>query len=117
MEIKMSWKSISRKKKFINNERTIEAKKGTKTNPPVVLPVVLAEWPQNGHGVVRLTLTEYKGHKRLDLRSYYYAKGGDLRPSRNGVVVPFERLSEVRKGLRKAKELAEELGLITRRVP
>jgi hypothetical protein len=72
----------------------------------------LAEWPHNGHQVVRILLTEYRGQKRLDLRIWFRAEGGELRASRSGIVVPLERLSEVRKGLRKAKEIAVELGLM-----
>ena len=35
-----------------------------------------------------------------------------FRPTRTGIWLPLERLSEVRKGLREAEEIAAELGLI-----
>jgi Transcriptional Coactivator p15 (PC4) len=87
-----------------------------KKNPPKkkckTLPVVLVEWPRKDNEVVRIELTDYKGRKGLNIRVWFRAEGAPLRPTRIGIWLPLERLSQVRKGLRKAKEIAAELGLI-----
>jgi hypothetical protein len=116
----MSWKSISRKTSE-SVERGGKAKEHTTTKnrrskirpaSATKFPIVLAEWPRNHNQVVKIVLTDYKGRKGINIRVWFRAEGGDIRPSRTGIWLPLERLSEVRKGLRKAKEIAAELGLI-----
>lgn len=76
------------------------------------LPVLLVEWPRKSNEVIRIELTDYKGRKGLNIRVWFRAEGGDLRPTRVGIWLPLERLSQVRKGLRKAEKIAVELGLV-----
>jgi Transcriptional Coactivator p15 (PC4) len=79
---------------------------------PVALPIVVAEWPRNEREVVRITLSRYKGHTSIDIRVWFRAEEGDFRASRRGISVRLAEISGVRKGLRKAHEIAVELGLI-----
>ena len=62
--------------------------------------------------IIRLELTRYKGRMGLNIRVWFRAEGGDLCPTRTGIWLPLERLSEIHEGLRKAEEIAVELGLI-----
>jgi len=116
----MSWKSISRKTSK-SVERGGNAKEHTATKngrsklrpgSATKFPIALAEWPRNHNQIVRIVLTEYNGRKGINIRVWFRAEGGDVRPTRTGIWLPLERLSEVRKGLRKAKEIAAELGFI-----
>ena len=73
---------------------------------------MVAEWPRNEREVVRITLSSYKGHTSIDIRVWFRAEEGDFRASRRGISVRLAEISGVRKGLRKAHEIAVELGLI-----
>jgi hypothetical protein len=79
---------------------------------PVVLPVIIAEWPRNGSEVIRLTLEKYRRFYRADLRIWFLDDGGVLRRTQRGVPIPLEDLVSIRKGLRKAERIAVENGLI-----
>jgi hypothetical protein len=98
----------------------VEKKRKTKKTPttkdqpsaPVRLPVVVADWPRNSAEVLRLTLETYRGRNRADLRIWYRADGGELRRTRRGVPIPLEDILSIINGLRKAEEMAVELGLV-----
>jgi hypothetical protein len=83
-----------------------------RSSAPVVLPVIIAEWPRNSTEVIRLTFERYRGLRRADLRIWFLDDSGELRRTRRGVPIPLEDLVSIRNGLRKADEAAVELGLV-----
>ena len=48
--------------------------------------------------VWQLAVVEYKGHTSGDFRKWYWA-GDNLKPSREGLKIPLERLAELRAGI------------------
>jgi len=46
---------------------------------------VIAQFEKNATEVVRVSLTEYRGHKLLDIRVYYSDDEGQYRPTKKGV--------------------------------
>lgn len=59
---------------------------------------ILFEQPQRGD-VWRLEVTEYEGRTFGNLRKWYRDREGTLKPSREGVTIPLERLRELEAAL------------------
>ena len=57
-------------------------------------------------------LSKFKGHISIDVRIWFRTERGELRPSRRGVSLRLPEVSDIRAGLRKAQEIAVEVGLI-----
>jgi hypothetical protein len=46
---------------------------------------MIAQFEKNATEVVRVSLTEYRGHKLIDVRVYYSDDEGQYRPTKKGV--------------------------------
>lgn len=63
--------------------------------------------------MIYVTLKEFKGHKLVDIRTYFRPHSGDeLVPSQKGVTFKFDTavLDEVKAALRQAQEMAKTAG-------
>jgi hypothetical protein len=55
---------------------------------------------------VQVALKEFKGHRLVDVRTYFRPQaGGDMIPTQKGVAFKFAMLDEVKEALRKAQTL------------
>ncbi|KAJ3340664.1 hypothetical protein HDU93_006521 [Gonapodya sp. JEL0774] len=45
----------------------------------------------------RVTLSTYKGRKMVDIREYYSAAGGEMKPGKKGISLPFEQFELLKK--------------------
>lgn len=66
-------------------------------------PTIIAEWQKNSRESVRVTLGEYAGKPNCDVRIWYEAKDGSLKPSPKGVTVSLEQLPQLAEALVKAQ--------------
>ncbi len=58
------------------------------------------QFPKNATEEVRASLTEYKGHKLIDLRIYYEPEeGGERRPTKKGVTIDVGLYPELKKAM------------------
>ena len=73
---------------------------------------LISEFRKNSQEVVRVSLTEFKGHQLLDLRVYYEDDAGELKPSRKGVALSVDLYAELRKAVLKAGEVLSEAGIL-----
>jgi hypothetical protein len=63
---------------------------------------VVHQFPKNATEEVRASLTEYKGHKLIDLRIYYEPEeGGERRPTKKGVTIDVGLYPELKKAMMK----------------
>ena len=71
---------------------------------------ILHQFPKNASEEVRVSITEYKGHKLIDLRIYYEPDdGGDRRPTKKGITIDVGLYPELKKAMMKMeKELLEK---------
>jgi len=71
---------------------------------------VLHQFPKNASEEVRVSLTEYKGHKLIDLRIYYEPEEGqERRPTKKGITIDVGLYPELKKGIMKMeKELIKK---------
>lgn len=76
------------------------------------LPLIFLTVPKNSREHIRVALDEYKGHTLADLRLFYDAGGGELRPSAKGITIRPEFLSPVIAALQEAEREARARGLI-----
>jgi hypothetical protein len=61
---------------------------------------VLHQFAKNATEEVRVSLTEYKGHKLIDLRIYYEPDdAGERRPTKKGITIDVGLYPELKKAL------------------
>ena len=71
---------------------------------------ILHQFPKNATEEIRVSLTEYKGHKLIDLRIYYEPEdGGERRPTKKGITIDVGLYPELKKAMIKVeKELLKK---------
>lgn len=73
---------------------------------------VVYRFQRNSEEEVRFTLHEYKDRQYLDLRLWFLpADGGEYKPTRKGLTLPLEFLSELKKGVAKTEQEAPKTAL------
>jgi len=66
---------------------------------------ILHQFTKNATEEVRASLTEYKGHKLIDLRIYYDPEdGGDRRPTKKGITIDVSLYPELKKAMLKIEK-------------
>ncbi len=78
-------------------------------------PHVVAAWPRNARETVQVTLDIFKGVAVVDVRSWYPAPGGELRPSRSGVTLGAHHLPMLADALARALAEAKARAMLTGR--
>ncbi|KKB12384.1 hypothetical protein VE25_07480 [Devosia geojensis] len=64
---------------------------------------IIATIPKNANEELRISLTEYQGHRLCAVRVYYDPRdGGDMRPGKSGVNVRLTMLPEIIEALQEA---------------
>ncbi len=65
---------------------------------------------KNSREELRVTLEEYRGHDLLNLRVWFEAEDGTMRPGKQGLALRLELLPELRQALEAAQAQAERQG-------
>lgn len=63
----------------------------------------VAEIIKNSRECIRITLDEYQGHDLVNIRVWYDAGDGEMRPTKKGLAFKTELLTEVREALSSIK--------------
>ena len=74
---------------------------------------VIVEFAKNAAEVVRISLTEYRGHQLIDARVYYSADEGEYRPTKKGLSLSVGLYTELRQALLTLEKVLLERKLIT----
>ncbi|MFC2169959.1 transcriptional coactivator p15/PC4 family protein [Acidobacteriota bacterium] len=61
------------------------------------------EFNKNSVEKVKITLQEFKGHKLLDIRVYYEKDKNEFLPTKRGISLSLDLLSELLAGIKKVK--------------
>lgn len=71
---------------------------------------IVHQFVKNATEEVRVSLTEFKGHKLIDVRIYFEPEdGGERRPTKKGITVDVSLYPELKRALLKLeKELLKE---------
>jgi hypothetical protein len=73
---------------------------------------VLVQSIQKGKSQVRISISEFKGHEYIDIRTFYLPKNGggeEYLPTKRGVTIPTDSYWHLLKGI---VELGSTLGLL-----
>jgi hypothetical protein len=69
-------------------------------------------WANRRGESIRVQFSEFKGRSLVDVRKYFTAPDGTMRPTKKGFSIAIARLPELARAFRKAIRKAGELGLI-----
>lgn len=69
--------------------------------------MVVYEFDKNSIEKVRISLTDYKGHRLIDIRVYYENDDKKFLPTRKGISLLLELFPELLKGIEKARKKIE----------
>lgn len=65
---------------------------------------IIYEWEKNKREKVRVSLSEYKGKKLLDIRVWYLDENNQYSPGKKGISLGLEQLPFLEEAIAKAKE-------------
>jgi hypothetical protein len=71
---------------------------------------LIAEIEKNSREQLRITLGEFKGHRLINLRVWFLAEDGKMRPGNSGVAIKIDRLEALISALLRSRGEANELG-------
>ena len=74
---------------------------------------MIGQFEKNATEVLRVSLTEYRGHQLLDVRVYYSDDEGQYRPTKKGVSLAVGLYPEFKKALLTLEKTLLERQLIT----
>ncbi len=74
----------------------------------------IASIPKNQREELRVTLENYNGYNLVSQRVWFEHDEYEMRPGKQGLVLQVRCLSELIEALQKAKQEAEQLGLLER---
>lgn len=73
---------------------------------------IIASIPKNAREEIRIALSEFKGHHLANLRIWFTADDGDMRPGKAGLAFRLEKLPAVIQALNDLEAEARRLGLV-----
>lgn len=74
---------------------------------------VIAQFEKNATEVVRVSLTEFRGHKLIDFRVYYSDDEGQYKPTKKGVSLSVGLYTDFKKAVLALEKALLEQNLIT----
>ena len=75
-------------------------------------PIVIYSFQKNPEEEVRFCFREYKDRRYLDLRLWFHSSSGeDYFPTKKGITLSLDYLSELKKGLEMAAKYASKMAL------
>jgi hypothetical protein len=74
---------------------------------------IIAQFEKNATEVVRMSLSEYRGHKLFDIRVYYSDDEGQYRPTRKGVSLSVGLYTDFKRAVLALEKLLLDNHLIT----
>ena len=73
---------------------------------------LIVQFAKNATEVVRVSLTEYRGRKLVDVRVYYTDDAGEYRPTKKGVSLSVEVYPEFKRAMLALEKILLERDLI-----
>jgi hypothetical protein len=74
---------------------------------------VIAQFEKNATEVVRVSLSEYRGHKLFDVRVYYSDDEGQYKPTRKGVSLSVNLYTDFKRAIVALEKMLLDNNLIT----
>ena len=74
---------------------------------------LIAQFEKNATEVVRVSLTEFRGRKLVDLRVYYTDDAGEYRPTRKGISISVDGYLDFRNAIARLDKVLLDHKLVT----
>jgi len=74
---------------------------------------LIAQFEKNATEVVRVSITEFRGRKLIDLRVYYTDDEGEYRPTRKGIAISVDGYPEFRNAIARLDKVLLDQKLVT----
>jgi hypothetical protein len=74
---------------------------------------IIAQFEKNATEVVRVSLSEYRGHKLFDVRVYYSDDEGQYKPTRKGVSLSVNLYTDFKRAMLALEKILLDNNLIT----
>ena len=74
---------------------------------------LIAQFEKNATEVVRVSITEFRGRKLIDLRVYYTDDEGEYRPTRKGIAIAVDGYPEFRNAIARLDKVLLDQKLVT----
>jgi hypothetical protein len=73
---------------------------------------VIAEWPLNKREHVRVSIEKFKGVDLVNVRKWFKAHYGEMRPGKGGIALHVKHLPQLTDAMMKALAIATAHGLV-----
>jgi hypothetical protein len=74
--------------------------------------IIIAEWKVNRHEHIRVSIEQFKGVDLINVRKWFEAEDGSLRPGKAGIALNVKHLPQLADAMVKALSGARERGLV-----
>ena len=74
--------------------------------------IVIAEWQINRRDRVRVSIEQFKGIDLINIRKWFEAEDGSLRPGKDGIALNVKHLPQLADAIVKALAETRERGLV-----
>ena len=74
---------------------------------------LIAQFEKNATEVVRVSITEFRGRKLIDLRVYYTDDEGEYRPTRKGIAISVDGYPEFRNAIARLDKVLLDQKLVS----
>ena len=74
---------------------------------------LIAQFEKNATEVVRVSITEFRGRKLIDLRVYYTDDEGEYRPTRKGIAIAVDGYPEFRNAIARLDKVLLDQKLVS----
>lgn len=78
---------------------------------------IVAEWTINRRERVRISLEQFKGVDLINIRKWFEADDGSLRPAKAGIALNVKYLPQIVAALAQSLTMAKERGLVATDMP
>jgi len=69
---------------------------------------LIHSFQKNATEEVRISLTEYLGHKLIDIRVYYQGENNEYRPTKKGLSISVDKFSELQEAVKNIEKTLKQ---------
>jgi hypothetical protein len=73
---------------------------------------IIAEWPLNTRESARVSIEKYNGVWLINLRKWFEAESGEMRPGKQGIALGMRHLPQLAEAVTTALSIARQRGLV-----
>jgi hypothetical protein len=73
---------------------------------------IIAEWPLNKRESARVSIEKYNGVWLINLRKWFEAENGEMRPGKQGIALGMRHLPQLAAAVNDALSIARQRGLV-----